>query len=78
MFLVEPFAFAVNLDASAVDEQMQRLVALDSFRQDRQAAASATEGRMIRNSDLDTEQMRDRSQRPLGLAKRLMEDQMKR
>jgi hypothetical protein len=30
--LVEPFAFVVDLDAGAVDEQMQGLVALNPFR----------------------------------------------
>jgi hypothetical protein len=38
---------------------MQRLVALDLFRQERQAAAPTAESWMIRNSDLDTEQIRD-------------------
>jgi hypothetical protein len=33
---------------------------------------------MIRNSDLDIEPIRDRSQRPIGLAKRLIEPQAKR
>lgn len=33
VLLVEPFTFSVNLDAGAVDEQMQRLVALNPFRQ---------------------------------------------
>jgi hypothetical protein len=32
VLLVKPFAFAVNLDPGAVDEQMQRLVALNPFR----------------------------------------------
>ena len=40
VFLIQPFALAINLEASAVDEEMQRLVAVDPFRQDRQAAAA--------------------------------------
>lgn len=40
VFLIEPFALAVNLEASAVDQEMQWLRAIDALRQDRQAAAA--------------------------------------
>jgi len=38
--LIEPFALAVNLEASAVDQEMQWLRAIDALRQDRQPAAA--------------------------------------
>ena len=47
MFLIQPFALAVNLEAGAVDEEMQRLVAIDPVWQDRQAAAATAQGRVI-------------------------------
>jgi len=40
-----------DLDAGAVDQKMQRLVPVDPFRQDRQVATPAAEGRMVGNSD---------------------------
>ena len=40
MFLIQPFALAIYLEARAVDEEMQRLVAINPFQQDRQAAAT--------------------------------------
>ena len=40
MPLIQPLALAIDLEASAVDEEMQRFVAIDPFQQDRQAAAA--------------------------------------
>jgi hypothetical protein len=39
VLLVEPFAFAVDLDAGAVDQDMQRLVAYDPLGQNSQTTA---------------------------------------
>ena len=75
VLLVEPFALAVNLDAGAVDQDMQRLVVNDQLWQDSQTAASTAECRMVGDSDPNAEQVRDRAQRTLGLAKRLVEHQ---
>ena len=55
VFLIEPFALAVNLQASAVDQQMQRLCAVNSLRQDRQAAATAAQCGVIGDGDVDLE-----------------------
>ena len=40
MFLIEPLALAVNLQAGAVDKQMQWLRAVNPLRQNRQAATA--------------------------------------
>jgi hypothetical protein len=78
VFLVEPFAFAVELHARAVDEQVQWLVSLDPLRQNLQSATAPAERRVVGDPDLDSEQIRDRSQCTLGLAQRLMQHQVKR
>ena len=78
VFLIEPFALAVNLQAGAVDEKMQWFVAVDPFRQDRQAATATAQSRVIRDGDIDLEHVGDRSQQAFGLTKRLMEYQAKR
>ena len=43
VFLIEPFAFSVYLEASAVDQEMQWLSAVNVLRQYRQAAASSAD-----------------------------------
>jgi hypothetical protein len=63
---------------ASVHEQMQRLVTVDPGRQNRQAAASSAEGRVIRDGDIDAEHVGDRSQHALGLTQRLMKHQAKR
>jgi len=78
VFLTEPFALAVNLEAGAVDEEMQWRVAVDTVRQDRQAAAPAAQGGMIRDRDINPEHVGGPSQHALGLTQRLMEYQAKR
>src|SRR3954465_15577369 len=78
MLLVEPFTFAVDLDAGAVDEDMQRFIVDDPLWQNGQTAAATTERGVVGNSDLNAEQIRDRSQRTLGLTKRLMQHKPKR
>src|ERR1700682_2498358 len=78
MFLIQPFALAVNLQAGAVDKKMQRFVAVDPFRQDHQAATATTQSRMIRDGDINREHVGNRSQHPFGLTKRLMAYQTKR
>ncbi len=47
---------------------MQRFAASNRFRQECQAIRAAAERGVIRNSDVDTQKMRDRSERPLHLA----------
>src|SRR5689334_22558214 len=76
--LIQPFALAVDLQAGAVDKKVQRLVAIDPFRQDRQAAAAATQSRMVGDSDVDPKRAGDRSQHAFGLPQRLMKHQAKR
>ena len=75
VLLIEPFAFAVNLDTGAVDEEMQWLRAVNVLRQYRQATASSAERRMIRNGNGDAEHISDRTKQPLGLTERLVEHQ---
>jgi hypothetical protein len=53
MLLIQPFAFAVNLQATAVDQEMQRLVVVDPLRQDCQPAATTTQSGMVRDGDID-------------------------
>src|SRR5512134_2112171 len=78
VFLIEPFTLAVNLQAGAVDEKMQWLVAVDPLWQDRQAATPTTQSRVIRDGDSDLEHVGNRSQHALGLTQRLMEYQAQR
>ena len=62
MFLIKPFALAVNLEARAVDEKMQRFITTDPAWQDRQPAAPAAQSRVIGDSDIGLEQCDDRAQ----------------
>src|SRR5216110_2926372 len=78
MFLIQPFALAVNLEARAVDEKMQRFVTTDPAWQDRQPAAPPAQSRVIGDSDIDMEHRGDRAQQALGLTQRLMKHQAKR
>src|SRR5690349_22407634 len=72
MFLIQPFALAVNLEARAVDEKMQRFITSDPAWQDRQPAALAAQSRVVGNSDIDMEHRGDRAQQAFGLTQRLM------
>ena len=78
MFLIEPLARAVNLQARAVDEKVQRLAGVDPVRQNRQAAAAAAQRRVVRDRDIDLEHIGDRPQQTLGLTQRLVEHQAER
>src|SRR5690349_86685 len=62
VFLIQPFALAVDLETGAVDEKMQWLIAVDPLWQDRQTPTPATQGRVIRNCDADPEHGGNRSQ----------------
>ena len=66
MLPIEPFALAVNLQTGAVDQQMQWLRAVNSFRQDRQAATAAAQCGVIGDGDVDLEHVGVRSQRTPG------------
>ena len=59
MLLIEPFAFAVDLETGAVDQEMQWLGAVSVLRQCHQATASSAERRMIRYGNGDTEHVDD-------------------
>src|ERR1700730_13966475 len=78
VFLIEPSALAVNLQTSAIDQQMQWLRAVNSLRQDRQAATAAAQGGVIGDGDVDLEHVGDRSQQTLGLSQWLVEYQAER
>src|SRR5690242_11978195 len=78
MFLIQPFALAVNLEARAVDEKMQRFVTTDPAWQDRQPAAPPAQSRVIGDSDIDMEHRGDRAQQAFGLTQRLMKYQAQR
>src|SRR5271166_1412863 len=75
--LVKPFALAVHLQAGAIDEKMERLIASGPFGQDGHAAAATAQRGIIRNGDIDLEHLSDRSQHALGLTQRLVEHQPK-
>src|SRR5580692_4506305 len=47
MFLIKPLAFAIDLEAGTVDQEMQWLRAVDVLWQYRQTAAASTQRRMI-------------------------------
>jgi hypothetical protein len=55
VFLVEPFALAINLEAGAVDQKVQWLRMIDPLWQDRQTAAATAKRRMIRDGNMDPE-----------------------
>src|ERR1700733_13233635 len=57
---------------------MQWLRAVNSLRQDRQAATAAAKRRVIGDGDVDLERAGDRSQQTLGLSQRLLEYQAER
>ena len=78
VFLIEPFAFAKNLQTSAVDEKRQRLSAIEPFRQDCQTTATAAQSGMIRDVDIDPKHVDDRAQQTLSLTVRLVKHQAKR
>ena len=69
-FLVEPFSLAVNLQTCAVDKQMQWLRTVKPLEQSCQATIATAEGRMIRDGNIDPEQIGDRTQKTFGLTQR--------
>ena len=73
MFLIEPLALAVNLQAGAVDQEMQWFCVVNLLRQ----TTAPAQGCMIGDGDIDREYVGDRSQQALGLPQRLMEYQAK-
>ena len=78
MVLCQPFALAIHLQSSAIDQKMQRLIAPGQAWQDCHAATAAAQGGMIRNGDINLERLGDRSQHAFGLTKRLVKHQPKR
>ena len=68
VLLVVPFTFAVNLQTCAVDKKMQWPCWVAPMQQSGQATTAAAQGRMIRDGDIDTKQVDDRTQQALGLA----------
>jgi hypothetical protein len=78
VFLIEPLTPAVDLHPGAVDQHMQRLVALNGLRQNLQCATAPAERRVIWDSEVDAKQVEDRSHRARGFAKRLMKNQAQR
>src|ERR1700722_15081484 len=78
VFLVEPFALAINLEAGAVDQKVQWPCPIDSLWQDGQPAAATAKRRMIRNGNIDPEHIGDRTKQSLCLTERLVEHQAKR
>jgi hypothetical protein len=59
VLLIEPFTFTINLDAGAVDQDMQRFVAHDALRQNFQPAGSTTECCVVGDFDPNAEEVRD-------------------
>ena len=55
VLLFEPFTFTVNLQASAIDQQMQRFAALNRSLRKCQAIGTAAERCVIRDFDVDAE-----------------------
>src|SRR5271170_3474639 len=76
--LIQPFALAIDLQTSAVDEEMQWFVTTNRLWWNCQPAPSAAQCRVVGNCDLDVEQSRDRSQQSFSLTQRLVEHQAKR
>jgi hypothetical protein len=78
VLLIEPFAFAVELQTGAVDEEMQWLRTVDVLRQYRQAADSSAERGMIRTGNGDAEHISDRPKQTFRLSERLMKHRAER
>src|SRR6201990_2542452 len=78
VLLFMPFSFAVHLETRTIDQQMQGFATLNRFRQESQAIATATEGRVIRNADVDAKKVRDRSECSLDLAQPEAKNQTQR
>ena len=75
MFLIQPFALAVNLETRAVDKKMQRFITTDPAWQDRQPPAPAAQSRVVGDSDIDMQHRGYRAQQAFGLTQRLMKYQ---
>ena len=75
VLLIEPFAFAINLQTGAVEPEMQRLSTVDVLRRYRQATAPSAKRPMIRYGNGDAEHVGDRMKHPFSLSERLAEHQ---
>jgi hypothetical protein len=76
--LIQPFALAIDLQTSTVDEEMELFVTTNRPWQNGQPAPSAAQCRMVGNRNIDVEQSRNRSQQSFSLTQRLVEHQAKR
>ena len=76
--LIQPFALAIDLQTSTVDEEMEWFVTTNRPWQNGQPAPSAAQCRVVGNRNIDVEQSRNRSQQSFSLTKRLVEHQAKR
>src|SRR5208283_2725597 len=76
-FLIQPFALAVNLQAGAIDKEMQWLFATNRLWQDGQIGAPTAQRCVIGDSNIKLEHIGDRSQQAFGLTQRLVEHQAK-
>jgi hypothetical protein len=68
VFLIKPFALAIDLQACAVDQKVQWLGSIDPLRQDRQTATSTAQRGVIGDCDVNFEHVGDRSEQTLGLS----------
>jgi hypothetical protein len=75
VFLFEPLALAVNLQASAVDQEMQWALRGQSASAKPSGTTALAQGCMIGDGNIDRQYVGDRSQQALGLTQRLMEHQ---
>src|ERR1700736_4953070 len=78
VLLIKPFAFAVNLETRAVDQEMRWLSTVGVLQQYRQAAAPSAKRRMIRYRNGDAEHVGDRTKQSFSLSERLVEHQSER
>jgi len=73
MLLDQPFARAAQLQARAVDQQVDRAAGGAGLRRQFQALGAPADGREVRYRQVEAEQLEDRADQPLGLAQRQME-----
>src|SRR5208282_4716419 len=76
-FLIQPFALAVDLQAGAIDKEMQGLFTTNRLRQDGQIATPTAQRCVIGDCNIELEHIGDRSQQAFGLTQRLVEHQAK-
>jgi len=73
VLLDQPFARAAQLQARAVNQQVDRTTGRAGLRRQFQALSPSAEGREIWHRQVNTEQLEDRADQPLGLTQRQME-----